>query len=118
MLLLGMSFLMLGAQALGVTAAMVSAARAHLAWPLVASAAIGVLVLIQVALLRIDSWALAASFVVALGGIASIHVKARDTANADEERELKGKTSALVGLACLQAAMLTALLFGHFLVER
>jgi hypothetical protein len=113
-----MSFLMLGAQGLGVIAAMVSAARAHLAWPLVAGGAIGVLVIIQTALLRIELWALAASFAAALAGIASVHVKARGAANAEEERELKGKTSALVGLACLQAAMLTAILLGHFLVER
>jgi hypothetical protein len=118
MLLLGLSIVMLGAQALGAIAAIVSAARAHLAWPLFASGAIGILVLIQAALLRIEPWALAASFVAAIAGIASIHAKARHAANAEDERALKGKTSALVGLACLQAAILTAVLFGRFFVER
>ena len=117
MIALAMTVLVLGAQALAVVAAIVSAARAHLAWALLASGAVGVLVAVQIALVRIEPWALGASFACALGGIGSIHLVARGAANADVERETKAKTGALVGLACIQAAVIAALVFGHLLTE-
>lgn len=67
---------------------------------------------------QISLLAVGVSLAACIAGILAVRRAARRAPNAEVEREIAGRTSALIGLASIEAMVLAVILLGTLFVER
>ncbi len=67
---------------------------------------------------RVSILAIGGSLAACMAGIVSVRLAARRAPNAEAEREIASRSSALVGLASIDSALLVALTFAALFVTR